>query len=53
MAKKGHSEACRKRIEKEMKETEEGQKELERTNVRMTEAIAKDMEKQDEDVMGQ
>ena len=35
-----------------MTETEEGQKKLGRTNVRMSEAIAKEMEKQDHDMMG-
>ena len=43
----------RKRIEKGMKDMSEGQKTLERTNVRMTKTIPKDMERQDQDVMSQ
>ena len=40
-------------IEKGMERTEEGQKKLERTRARMTEAVAKELEKQDQDRTGQ
>lgn len=48
VAKKGHSEACRARIEKEMLKTAEGQKKLDRSKERMVEAIARDLERQDQ-----
>ena len=45
VAKKGHSETCHRRIEKAMEETIEGKKRLEQSKARMTEAIAKELER--------
>ena len=44
-AKKGHSEACRRRIEAEMEKTDEGKRRLDDAKARMTQAIARDLER--------
>ena len=43
VARRGHSERCRKRIEEKMKLDEEGKKKIEKTEERITHKIAKDL----------
>ena len=45
IARRGHSEKCRKRIEEKMKEDEEGRKKIDKSDERIAHKIAKDIEK--------
>ena len=47
VARRGHSEKCRRRIEGKMKEDEEGRRKMEKTEERITHRMARDLEKAD------
>ena len=48
IAKKGHSESCRKRIEELMRQDEEGKKKLKKEDERITTQLARKLEQEDQ-----
>ena len=45
IARRGHSEKCRRRIEEAMRNDEEGKRKMEKTDERITHKLARDLEK--------